>query len=170
MMKKETYLKCMEYVKSQKNGVKIICFLGKLLTYVTAVCYSVVLFVTFFSGRYKETAVYIAVPGVSFVLLSLFRSHYNAARPYEIYGFVPLIPKDTVGKSFPSRHVFSIFVIGSSIMYGYPDIGINILCMGVMLAAIRVIVGVHFPKDVIAGGIIGMLCGVFAFCVLLFWR
>ena len=51
------------------------------------------------------------VPAVTFVLVSLFRKKFNAPRPYEKWQVKPLIPKDTKGNSFPSRHVFSIYII-----------------------------------------------------------
>ena len=38
-----------------------------------------------------------------------------------------------------------------------------ILMLGVALAAIRVIAGVHFPRDVIAGALAGILLGYVGF-------
>ena len=53
------------------------------------------------------------------------------------------------------------------LLYHYKFTGVLILYMGCLLAAIRVITGVHFPKDVIVGGLIGILCGAVA--NILFW-
>lgn len=53
----------------------------------------------------------ILVPAVLFIGLSVFRRLYNAPRPYEALAIDPLIHKDTQGKSFPSRHIFSVFMI-----------------------------------------------------------
>ena len=160
-MKKETYLKIFDKIKSFNHGIKFIHFAGKTLTYVTGIIYFAVVLNRFISKDIKETVGMLVVPAVSFLLLSFFRAKYNAKRPYEIYEFEPLIKKDTAGKSFPSRHVFSIFVIGSSLWCMYPYIGTVVMAAGVVLAVIRVIVGVHFPKDVIAGAVIGYLCGLF---------
>ena len=42
------------------------------------------------------------VPGISFVLVSIFRDKIDAPRPYEIPGAKPsIIKKDAPGKSFP---------------------------------------------------------------------
>ena len=100
-------------------------------------------------------------------MLSKLREKINAKRPYELYGFKPLIKKDTNGLSFPSRHVFSIFVIGGSIWVINKILGTIILIMGLFLAIIRVIMGVHFPKDVIAGAVIGCVCSMAMFIFLL---
>lgn len=158
-MKKETYLKCMKFIESTPNGVNIVNNLGKLFTAITAICYIFVIGGCVWGKLWQSLVIYLAIPGISFVALSIFRKYYNAKRPYEVYDFKPLIPKETLGKSFPSRHVFSIFVIGSSLLYQYTFAGMLVMYMGCFLAVIRVITGVHFPKDVIAGGIIGVLCG-----------
>ncbi len=160
-MTKETYLKIFDKIKSFNHGVKFINILGKILTYTTAIVYFAVVFERFISKDIKETVGMIVVPAVSFLLLSVFRAKYNAKRPYEVYGFKPLIKKDTAGRSFPSRHVFSIFVIGSTIWCVCPVFGAGVMAAGVVLAVIRVVTGVHFPKDVIAGAVIGFISGLF---------
>lgn len=102
----------------------------------------------------------VAVPGVSFVLLSVFRSKMNAPRPYEVLDIDPLIHKDTKGHSFPSRHVFSVFVIAMVFLRLCPAAGFAFLAVGVLLAACRVIGGVHWPRDVLAGMVVGVLSGL----------
>ena len=166
-MKKETYVKCMDFIRSTPSGVEIVNNLGKLFTFITAACYLFITAGCIWGRLWQELIIYLAIPGISFVAVSIFRKCYNAKRPYEIYDFKPLIPKDTIGKSFPSRHVFSIFVIGTTLLCHYTFPGVLILYMGCLLAAIRVITGVHFPKDVIVGGLIGILCGAVA--NILFW-
>ena len=59
--------------------------------------------------------------------------------------------------------MFSIFVIGGSIWVINKILGTVILVMGLFLAVIRVITGVHFPKDVAAGAVIGFVCSMAMF-------
>ena len=101
----------------------------------------------------------VLTPGVSFVIVSLFRRVYNAPRPYEVLDIAPLIHKDTHGKSFPSRHVFSVFVITAVFFRVSPPLGALLAAVGVLIALIRVIGGVHFFMDVLAGALIGLLSG-----------
>ncbi|MBR4210416.1 MAG: phosphatase PAP2 family protein [Lachnospiraceae bacterium] len=102
----------------------------------------------------------ILIPGISFALVSLLRKAIGARRPYEVYGGTPLIQKDTVNNSFPSRHVFSVFVIGMTGFYLHPALGGILFVIGVFLAVVRVLGGVHFPKDVAAGAGLGILAGL----------
>lgn len=101
------------------------------------------------------------VPGISFVLVTVLRKVINAPRPYEVFDAAPVIPKDTRGNSFPSRHAFSIFVIAMTFCACCPLAwaGPVMLAAGVLLAVIRVVSGVHFPCDVVVGALLGMLAG-----------
>ena len=110
----------------------------------------------------------VLVPGISFVLVSIFRYLYNAPRPYEMPGAKePVIKKDAPGKSFPSRHIFSIFIIADTLFWVWPIPGIIVGIAGTVLAVCRVMGGVHFPRDVIAGALIGIACGIIGYYVIL---
>lgn len=108
------------------------------------------------------------VPGISFVLVTVLRKVINAPRPYEVFDVAPVIPKDTRGNSFPSRHAFSIFVIAMTFCACCPLawVGPVMLVAGVLLTVIRVVSGVHFPRDVVVGALLGMLAGFMGLWIL----
>lgn len=141
---------------------KVINQLNRLITVVVYAAYPIVL-LTLLITRDERLLRVILTPSISFVLVSLFRRYVNAPRPYEVIDKVPLINKDTQGKSFPSRHVFSAFVIATTIYFIYSPLGVVLMLAGCILAVLRVIGGVHFPRDVIAGAVIGILSGVLGF-------
>ena len=101
--------------------------------------------------------------GVPFVLLSAVRHALDLPRPFEVYDLEPLLPRETPGRSFPSRHVFSIFVIGTCFCYLEPWIGGGLLALGAVLSALRVLSAVHFERDVLVGAAVGILSGVIGF-------
>ncbi len=100
------------------------------------------------------------IPGISFVALSVFRALYNRPRPYEALKIQPLLTKETKGKSFPSRHIFSAFMIAATLAFVFPW-GWCFFLPAALLAVIRVIAGVHYPSDVIAGAAVALVAAQF---------
>ncbi len=98
--------------------------------------------------------------GGGFFLLSLGRSLYNRPRPYQTWEIQPLIKKESLGKSFPSRHVFSATAIAMFALLLNPWLGGALLFLAAILAILRVLGGVHYPSDVLAGYVIGILVGL----------
>lgn len=105
-------------------------------------------------------------PAIGFALETGLRAKINAPRPYEALAIDPLIKKDTKGKSFPSRHAFSIFVIATCWLAYSPWIGVALMLAGVVLGWIRVLGGVHYPRDVVAGAALGIVVGLMSCFVL----
>ena len=104
--------------------------------------------------------------GVPFLLVTLLRKKVNAPRPYELYDFYPAPPKAKKGCSFPSRHAFSAFAIGTYLVFASPLLGGIILAISALMCAARVLLGIHFIRDVLCGAIIGTvttLLGKFIF-------
>ena len=92
--------------------------------------------------------------------LIIIRKCIDAKRPYEKYNIKPLFVKDTKGESMPSRHVFSITIIAMCWLYVSVPVGIIMLMLVAIMAASRVLAGVHFVRDVVAGFAVGIICGI----------
>lgn len=161
-MKKETYEKMTGVLRKNERAAKLLGVLNKALTYVIFAAYPLML-VYLFAVKRELLLRAVIVPAVSFVLLSVFRRAVNFPRPYEVFGMPPVIPKKTKGKSFPSRHVFCVAIIGMTALYAFesPIFGAVIIVIAVLMAFLRVFTGVHFPRDVIAGFLCGILMGLF---------
>lgn len=155
----DKYLEMTKPIRESRNGIKIIRILDKLTTSTVYLAYIIFLMVLFFNSHARLLRAVIS-PGVSFVVLSVFRSYNNAPRPYEAFDIEPIIVKNTKGESFPSRHVFSAFIIATTIYFVSMPVGIALLTIGAIIAIVRVIGGVHFPRDVIAGAVIGIVFGI----------
>ncbi len=100
---------------------------------------------------------------VPYLIVTLIRHLINRPRPYEVYDLSHLTGAPIGhrrGHSFPSRHVFSAAVIGSSLCFVYPIVGALVLFVGVCLGACRVLLAIHHLSDVICGGLIGVISGV----------
>ena len=155
-MTKEQYIKITEPLRSNQERAKRVTSLNHMLTALVFCVYPLYLFMLFT----------ILVPAVSFVGLSVVRKIINAPRPYEKFDMSPVLEKDTKGKSFPSRHVFSVFIIAMTIFYEHPGAGVLLGIIGLLLGIVRVLVGVHEPKDIAAGALAGIVCGIVGYYVI----
>ncbi len=106
------------------------------------------------------------IPFGTFVLTTVVRAIINAQRPYEKYDFTPVVRKQTKGKSFPSRHTVSAFIIAMAFMYIEVKLGIIMLVIAALIGMTRVLCGVHFIRDVISGALIGAVIGAIGFFVI----
>lgn len=158
-MDKNFYLKLYEPYKKDSTKKRRLNILDKIVTYSVFISFPVFLIIGFLMGKDFVLRL-ILTTFIPFVLLSFFRKLFNFKRPYEVFNITPVLDKDTKGKSFPSRHVFSAFLIGSSCLFVNYYYGIFVLILGFLLMYIRVVGGVHFLRDVLFGMGFGILCGV----------
>ena len=136
--------------------LRILCYVAVGLT-AYAFVYSLV---TLIPTNPLEAIRYLVICGVPFILVSVMRRLLNTPRPYEILPFYEKAPKSKRGSGYPSRHVFSIFVIASTLAFGNIWLGIGLACLGVLLAVCRVLLGIHFIRDTVAGAVIGITAGI----------
>ena len=99
------------------------------------------------------------VPAFVFLGGTLLRARLNFPRPYEQPGFTPLVEKETRGQSFPSRHALSAAVLAAVWLSFYPAVGGVMVAVTVAICVLRVLAGVHFPRDVLAGAALGFALG-----------
>ena len=170
-MKKETYIKMTQPFRENPDLAKGIHIANKLCTGVMYLAYPVLLVYLFFYGKYSSYFSFwraLFVPAISFVLLSVFRSVVNRPRPYEKFEVPPVIKKDTKGNSFPSRHVFSATMIAMTfvLMSPWSWLGCIFLGISILLAVVRVVSGVHYISDVVAGMVVAIGAAIFGYLML----
>lgn len=134
--------------------------LNQIFTLIAFILYPVLIFSLFLRQDSRTIFYYILIPALSFFAVSFWRKKINAQRPYETYPITPLISKKKRGESFPSRHVFCIFLIGILWTSFSFITGLILLVCGLGLAFLRVIGGVHFFNDVFWGAFFGVICGL----------
>ena len=157
-MTKKMYFSFLDFFKKNEKLCKSLIILEKFIEISIYIAYPVFLFMLLIKGNdlWIESAL---VCGIGFIAVSFLRNKLNAPRPYELYEFSPLIKKDTSGKSFPSRHCFCATIIALNIATQNLFIGIILGVMTFIMAFLRVILGVHFIKDVSFGIFLGIIIG-----------
>ena len=114
-------------------------------------------------GLGKQVGIYLFIPASGFVILSFLRKKINTPRPYEKWGIKPLLDRDSPGQSMPSRHVFSATIISMACLHASLTMGMICLTLSAFLGLVRVLGGVHYPKDVVVGYICALVWGVIFF-------
>lgn len=158
-MNEEKYSRISKWFGEKPARLTALKILNKLTVYTGYCAYAALLIFLALTGDMRIIRC-IAVPAVTFVLATAVRSGINAPRPYEKLDITPLIPKSTKGNSFPSRHTVCIAIIAAAWLYVNIPIGIALCVITVITAVIRPIMGVHFPRDTIAGIVFSAVCGV----------
>ena len=137
---------------------------NRFMTVVMPIVYLTLLVTTYFQeGFGKQVLIYVFISATGFVILSLLRKKINAPRPYEEWTIKPLLDRDSPGQSMPSRHVFSASIISMACLHASLSVGVILLILSVFLGLVRVLGGVHYPKDVLVGYICGLVWGVIFF-------
>ena len=137
---------------------------NRFMTVVMPIVYLTLLTTIYFrEGFGKQVLIYVFIPASGFVILSLLRKKINAPRPYEVWEIVSLLDRDSPGQSMPSRHVFSATIISMACLHASLSVGVILLVLSALLGLVRVLGGVHFPKDVVVGYICGLVWGVIFF-------
>jgi membrane-associated phospholipid phosphatase len=134
-----------------------------------AAVFAICSYKTFSVGSVLDGILFLVSAAVPFAIVTVVRRIISAPRPYETFDLSDVIekaPHYKLGSSFPSRHVFSAFLIGTMALNVAPALGAIILVLGFLLGFARVALGIHFVKDVVCGAIIGIASGVVYILVL----
>jgi len=93
----------------------------------------------------------------------LLKNLFARTRPYVLLEGLLLITREPSDYSFPSGHTGACFAVASVLFLCCPKkIGIPAIIVAALIAFSRLYVGVHFPTDVLAGMVIGILTGLAA--------
>jgi undecaprenyl-diphosphatase len=129
--------------------------------------YALGLILLLYGGEQRFAA--IAAAGSSAVAgICLFRALKRTSRrkrPCEIepHCWASILPPDKY--SFPSGHSITAFAVAITLGLFYPYLLTCLLAVAFLIAASRIILGMHFLSDVLAGSAIGVALGFVSFHV-----
>ncbi len=151
-------------IKNNPLFLRLLRVFNRFMTVVMPIVYLTLLTTIYFrEGFGKQVLMYVFIPASGFVILSFLRKKINAPRPYEVWEIVPLLDRDSPGQSMPSRHVFSATIISMASFHASLSLGVILLVFSAFLGLVRVLGGVHYPKDVVVGYICGLVWGMIFF-------
>ena len=144
-------------------SVPVLQFISFTTTYISIAMVVGVLIVALFKKskplwrRFLILAAVLLISGiVSFALKSLIYRE----RPFTAYSFI--VKRSEGGESsFPSGHSMEAFAVATafSMVFRKKKISIPLFVWAITVAYSRIALGVHYPSDVLAGILIGILTG-----------
>jgi undecaprenyl-diphosphatase len=109
-------------------------------------------------GRFMAVGAAALAAAIGIALFLKLKKTARRKRPSEPHCWAALLPPDQF--SFPSGHTITAFAVSLSLAAFYPDLGVGLLFCAVSVAASRILLGMHFLSDVLAGAAIGALLAV----------
>ncbi|HTQ35694.1 MAG TPA: phosphatase PAP2 family protein [Steroidobacteraceae bacterium] len=104
----------------------------------------------------RHIALHCAIAGVTG--LAVYRALKNVLvreRPYITHTAIVCAGRPLDRFSFPSGHTLHAVSFTTIICGGIPELAWILVPMALLIAGSRVVLGLHYPSDVVAGGIIG---------------
>lgn len=97
------------------------------------------------------------------IVFQVLKRVFNRQRPCCIaaHCWATLLPPDQF--SFPSGHSITAFAVATPMFLHFPGLTAGLLFCGLSVAVSRVMLGLHFLSDVLAGCALGFLLGYFAY-------
>lgn len=157
-MNRNKYEKITSFFKNNKAENTALRIVYKYLPMLIFILYPIGIVWVFF----KQSEIFfqfVLVPLGVFLMVTALRKLINEQRPYERYGIEPVFAKDTKGKSMPSRHTASAFIISMAMLRINPYWGIGFLAVSFVIMISRVLAGVHYIRDVFVGMTISIVIG-----------
>ena len=104
--------------------------------------------------------------GIANTVLVMLKRRFHRRRPcdyarHPCFDVQPLTFFKEDCFSFPSGHTLNAFAVGSVIALSFPLLGPAVLAVAASVAASRVVLGLHFLSDVLAGAVLGLGIGGF---------
>jgi undecaprenyl-diphosphatase len=130
--------------------------------------YTMGLFLLIFGGAQGVHAVLAAAAaaGTGVGLFLTLKRGFRRRRPgvFQAHCWANLLPPDQF--SFPSGHSITAFAVAVSLSHFYPGLTGGLFFCAVSIAISRIMLGMHFLSDVVAGSILGAALGYAAFLVI----
>lgn len=101
----------------------------------------------------------------AYIIAKIIKTLFPYARPFEVLQNINVLYIHEGGDSFPSGHATFYMALASALFFYHRKIAYAYLAGALLIGLGRILVGVHWPLDVLAGFVIGGFVGAFTFLV-----
>ena len=114
------------------------------------------------SNEWTSSLILAVAMVTAMALTDLLKTAFNLPRPFQVSslgiaarGELPTNP------GFPSGHTTNAFTVATVIWSRYPAWRIPFVVLAISTGVSMIILGLHFPSDVLGGVFLGIFCGTF---------
>ena len=114
------------------------------------------------SNEWTSSLILAVAMVTAMALTDLLKTAFNLPRPFQVSslgiaarGELPTNP------GFPSGHTTNAFTVATVIWSRYPAWRIPFIVLAISTGVSMIILGLHFPSDVLGGVFLGIFCGTF---------
>ena len=135
-------------------------FFAEYLCYVLLFILLLLLFIDV--KKYWKIVAEVLIAGVftRFILAEIIRKIYFRPRPFVNNDVNLLIPYNGHEASFPSGHALFFFALSTIIYIHNKKAGVLFYIASFLIVLGRVFTGIHWPSDILAGAVFGILTGL----------
>lgn len=110
-----------------------------------------------FRRRLSEVALIFFSAGTAWVLVQVLKYIFHQPRPFLILDNVRLLFEHGGYNSFPSGHATFFAALATAVFLRHRRAGLILWVGALLIGLARVVSGVHFPADILAGFVLGAI-------------
>ncbi|MEK7514417.1 MAG: phosphatase PAP2 family protein [Patescibacteria group bacterium] len=149
-------------------GKFAVIFLGEYLIYIAIFIFLIVAYRDWRKENRAHIGRYLLPLFSAFVsvgaVVAFIRIFVERNRPFITYSLPSILTEFSY--SFPSAHTIFIFSLATGTLYFNKKLGVGLFVAGILIGAARVAGAVHYPSDIVAGALLGILTTLFVGTVL----
>lgn len=165
-MYQDRYNKISSWIREKSYRYRLFVILYKTIPLLVMAAYGIMILYGIYTLNKNQWIRIIAVPAVTFLVVTVFRKLINEKRPYEVFEIQPLIHKSKQGESFPSRHMVSAVIIAMTGFYMNRMLGIWLILLSAIIGILRPAAGVHYVRDIVGGFFFALIMGAIGFYII----
>ena len=114
----------------------------------------------------RDILIVLASAFSAYVIAYLLKNVLPHPRPFEVLSDAHILYTHGGGDSFPSGHATFFMALATSLFFVHRRFAVIYLLGALIIGSMRIVVGAHWPFDILAGWILGGIVGVCAYHIL----